>query len=372
MTVTEPQVLPHKEHIAGLILGIDHVELYVSNARQAAHYYRTAFGFTPIAYAGLETGLRDRMSYVLQLGDCYLVVTSPLGSQGSVADYLNRHGDGVKNIALRVSDIKRVFATLIARGAQNIEPPMVYKDENGHVQKAVVNAPGDVFHSLVERSEFTGSFWPHYQPLNPLPVSWTGLHAYDHFALSISPGTLISWVDFYTQVFEFHQVHEEGIQTEYNAMKSIAVQDSGTDTIKFVLVEPIAGKRKSQVEKFLQYHNGSGVQHVALHTQDIVRTIHALQFNGVEFVSSPASYYDMLPEGIGKIDESIQALKEISVLVDRDEWGYLLQIFSRPVQPRPTLFMEVIQRHQARGFGGGNIQALFKALEREQARRGNL
>jgi 4-hydroxyphenylpyruvate dioxygenase len=373
MTVTEQQVLTREEGVAALIQGIDHVELYVSNARQAAHYYRTAFGFTPIAYAGLETGLRDRMSYVLQLGDCYLVVTSPLSSQGPVADYVSKHGDGVKDIALRVSDVEKVYATVVARGAQSVLAPTVYEDGNGRIQRATVGALGDVVHSLVTRSEFSGSsFWPQYQALKPMPVPWTGLHLYDHFALSLPHNMLTKWSDFYTHIFEFHKIHEEGIQTEYSAMKSIAVQDSGTDSIRFVLVEPIAGKRKSQVEEFLQYHEGPGIQHVALHTQDVIRTIHALQFNGVEFVSSPASYYDMLPERVGKIDESIQALKEISVLVDSDEWGYLLQIFSRPMQSRPTFFMEIIQRHDARGFGGGNIQALFKALEREQERRGNL
>lgn len=372
MTVTEQQVLTREESIAGLIQGIDHVELYVSNARQAAHYYRTAFGFTPIAYAGLETGLRDRVSYVLQLGDCYLVVTSPVSSQGPVADYISQHGDGVKDIALRVSDVEKVFSIVVARGAQSVQAPAVYEDNGGRVQKATVSTLGDVVHSLVKRSDFTGLFWPRYQALKQLPVPWTGLHLYDHFALSLPHNTLEHWVKFYTQIFEFRQIHEEGIQTEYSAMQSIAVQDSGTDTIKFVLVEPIVGKRRSQVEEFLQYHEGPGIQHIALHTHNIIRTIHALQFNGVEFVSSPASYYDMLPERVGKIDESIQALKEISVLVDNDEWGYLLQIFSRPVQPRPTLFIEVIQRHAARGFGGGNIQALFKALEREQERRGNL
>ncbi len=315
--------------------------------------------------------MRDRTSYVLQQEDSTLVVTSALGSDSPIAEHVKRHGDGVKDVALRVSDVTKVFDMAIERGAQALLEPTVFEDSNGRVLKATVHALGDMVHSFVQRDGFAGVFWPAYQELKPRATPWTGLHLYDHFALSLPHGELQRWVDFYLNVFEFHQLHEENIKTEYSAMNSIAVQDS-TDTIKFVLVEPIPGKRRSQVEEYLKYNEGPGVQHIALHTQDIIKTIHALQENGVDFVPAPGSYYDMLPGRIDAIQEDLQALRIVNVLADQDEWGYLLQIFSRPLQPRPTLFMEIIQRHNARGFGGGNIQALFKALEREQERRGNL
>jgi 4-hydroxyphenylpyruvate dioxygenase len=351
--------------------GIDYIELYVGNARQAAHFYHTAFGFTPIAYAGLETGLRDRVSFVLQQGECHLVLTAPLGPDGPIAEQVRYHGDGVKDIAFRVDDVAEIFAEAVQRGARPLMEPTLLEDETGRLIKATVAVYGDTVHSFIQRNGFQGAFFPTYQALQSEPVPGTGLSAFDHCAVSLPQGELQQWVDFYTHVLGFHQIHEEGIATEYSAMNSKAVQDS-TDCIKFVLIEPIASKRKSQIEEFLKFYQGPGVQHVALLSKDIIRTVRTLEANGVGFVSAPASYYEMLADRVGSISEDTAALREVNVLVDRDNSGYLLQIFSRPVQSRPTLFIEIIERKNARGFGSGNIQALFRALEREQARRGNL
>lgn len=371
MSMTNQDVTPKQTAVIPQLAGIDYVELYVSNARQAAHYYRTAFGFVPIAYAGLETGTRDRMSIVVQRDESYFMLTAPLSSDGPIAEYVLRHGDGVKDIAFRVNDVSQAFTRAVQWGAHPLLGPTVFEDETGRVIKATVAAYGDTVHSFIKRDGFEGSFFPTFQAIESLPVPWTGLHAIDHFAISLPQGQMQHWLDFYSQVFGFCQIHEEGIVTEYSAMNSKAVQDS-TERIKFVLIEPIPGKRKSQIEEFLKFHEGPGVQHIALHSQDIIKSIQALEANGVGFVSAPGSYYDMLPDRIGSISEDMAALREVNVLVDRDEWGYLLQIFSLPVESRPTLFIEIIQRRNARGFGGGNIQALFRALEREQARRGNL
>jgi 4-hydroxyphenylpyruvate dioxygenase len=371
MSLTNQDAPLHATTNVPLVQSIDYVELYVGNVTQAAHYFRTAFGFTPIAYAGMETGVRDATSVCMQQGECTLLLTAPLHSTDSVADYVLRHGDGVKDIAFRVEQVEHAFNEAVRLGAQPVQEPTVLEDQAGRVLKATVAVYGDVVHSFIQREGKQENFLPGYQSLTPLPAPQTGLHLLDHFAISLPPGELQRWVNFYSQVFGFHQIHEEGISTEYSAMQSIAVEDS-SEQIKFVLIEPLPGKRKSQIEEFLTFHQGPGVQHIALHTQDIIRTIDALEANGVSFVSAPGSYYDMLPERIGSIAEDISALRRVNVLVDRDEWGYLLQIFSRPIQNRPTLFIEIIERKAARGFGSGNIQALFKALEREQAKRGNL
>jgi len=355
------------------LLGIDHVELYVSNVRQATHYYRTAFGFVPIAHAGLETGVRDRASVVLRQGECSLLLTAPLGSEGPVAEYIHRHGDGVNDIAFRVKDASQAFAAAVQWGAHPLLEPTAFKDETGSVVKATVAVYGDVVHSFIQRNDFAGAFFPGYQSLDSAPASemTPDLSNIDHFAVSLSPGELQRWLDFYIQVFNFSCIHEEAIATELSSMNSMAVEDS-SGQIKFVLIEPIPGRRKSQIEEFLSFHQGPGIQHIALHTRDIIQAIRVLQHNGVGFVSAPGSYYELLSGRVGSISEDIAALQDVNVLVDRDEWGYLLQIFSLPIQSRPTLFMEIIERKGARGFGSGNIQALFRALEREQARRGNL
>jgi 4-hydroxyphenylpyruvate dioxygenase len=371
MSTTNQNIAPLQMESIPQLQGIDYVELYVGNARQAAHYYRTAFGFVPIAYGGLETGIREYASIVMQRDECYLVLTAPLDPASPIAEYVLRHGDGVKDIAFRVNDVSHAFTKAVQGGAPAVLEPTLFQDKSGRVIKATVAAYGDTVHSFIQRDGFEGAFFPTYRAVESPPTPETGLHAIDHFAISLPPGEIQHWIDFYTQVFGFYPIHEEAIATEYSAMNSKALQDS-TERIKFVLIEPIPGKHKSQIEEFLKFHQGPGVQHIALHSQNIVRTIHALEANGVGFVSAPASYYGMLSERVGSISEDIAALREVNVLVDRDEWGYLLQIFSLPVQSRPTLFIEIIQRRGARGFGSGNIQALFRALEREQARRGNL
>lgn len=371
MSFTNQDTTPHTASSIPALQKIDYVELYVGNLTQAAHYFRTAFGFTPVAYAGLETGLRESASIVMQQGECSLLLTSPLHSNSPVANYVFQHGDGVKDIAFRVENVEEIFRAAVRLGAHPLQEPAVQEDHSGRVVKASVAAYGDVVHSFIQREGTQEAFLPGYQPLKPLQAPETGLHMLDHFAISLPPGEVQRWVNFYTQIFGFHQIHEEGISTEYSAMQSIAVEDS-SQLIKFVLIEPVPGKRRSQIEEFLAFHQGPGVQHIALHTHDIIRTIETLEANGVSFVPAPESYYEMLPERVGSIAEDIRALRRVNVLVDRDEWGYLLQIFSLPIQKRPTLFIEVIERKAARGFGSGNIQALFKALEREQARRGNL
>jgi len=353
--------------------GIAYVELYVSNAHQAAHYYQRAFGFAPVAHAGLETGVRDRASVVLRQGECHLILTAPLTSDGPVARFIQMHGDSVSDIAFRVENAAQAFTEAVRGGAHPILEPTEVSDAESSVVKATVAVYGDIVHSFIERHDGAGTFFPGYQACESIPACGDapGLKTIDHFAVSLPPGALQRWLDFYIQVFDFAPIHEEAITTEFSAMNSKAIEDS-SGQIKFVLIEPVPGKRKSQIEEFLHFHGGPGIQHIAFQTDDIVQAIRTLQSNGVGFVSAPGSYYEMLAERVGTISEDIAALREVNVLVDRDGWGYLLQIFSLPVQSRPTLFMEIIERKGARGFGSGNIQALFRALEREQARRGNL
>lgn len=354
------------------IKGFDHIELYVGNAYQSAHYYRTVFGFTPVAYAGLETGLRDRASFVVRQGDIFLILTSPLGPEGEIAEHVRHHGDGVRDVAFTVDDAKAAFETVVERGARPLMPPTVMEDEEGRCVKATIAAYGDTVHSFVQREGCEKSFLPKFKAIcNPPRCTSTGLREIDHVAFSVEPNTLDPMVDFYTHVLDFRQSHQEDISTEYSGMNSKVVEDN-SGRIKFPIVAPAKGLRKSQVEEHLEYYRGAGVQHIALLCDDIVETVRALRDNGKEFLCSPDSYYDMLEGRIGKIDEDTSLLRELSILVDRDEWGYLMQIFTKPVQSRPTVFIEVIQRKAAKGFGGGNIKALFQANEREQARRGNL
>lgn len=351
--------------------GIDYIELYVGNALQAAHYYRTAYGFAPIAYMGMETHARDRTSYMLRQADCQIVLTAPLDGHTALAEHVRVHGDGVKDIAFRVENTTEAFRIAIEHGARPVMEPTLMQDEHGSIVKATIAAYGDTVHSFIQRKTYSGVFLPQYQPIADTSSVKTGIQAFDHFAVSVPHGQLRTWVNFYKEVFDFHLIHEEGITTEHSAMRSEAVQDS-SERIKFVIVEPVPGKRMSQVEEFLTFFHGAGVQHIALHTDDIARSIQTLQASGVGFVSTPSSYYDMLPNRVGSVQEDIDLLRHLNILVDRDERGYLLQIFAKPLQDRPTLFIEVIQRKNARGFGGGNIKALFQALEREQEKRGNL
>ncbi len=355
--------------------GIDYIEMYVGNARQAAHFYRTVFGFAPIAYAGLETGVRDRASYVLQQRKIRLVVTAPLGPEGEIAQHVRLHGDGVKDIAFTVADARAAWQFAVANGARTVMEPAVIEGQKGVIVKATIRAYGDTVHSFVERKDYHGTFAPRYRAIkNPPPVRATGLAAIDHVVGNVELGHMDEWVDYYHRVLGFRQlIHfsDDDIATEYSALMS-KVMANGTGRIKFPINEPAEGRRKSQIEEYLDYYRGPGVQHLALETGDIVDTVRKLRANGVDFLRTPSTYYDALLDRVGKIDEDIDALRELGILVDRDDEGYLLQIFTRPLQDRPTLFFEVIQRKGARGFGAGNFKALFEAIEREQELRGNL
>ncbi len=355
------------------LTGIDYVEFYVGNALQAAHFYRTGFGFRPIAYAGPETGMRDRSSFVLQQGNVKFVVTSAVTASGPIAEHVNLHGDGVRDIAFCVEDAAYAFELSVKRGARPIMEPSVNADASGgSMIKATIAAFGDTLHSFVQRDHQNATYFPNYHAIEyPLPAISTGLTEIDHFAINVEPGKIDYWVGFYKQILGFYQSQQEDIATEYSAMNVKVVQNS-TNQIKFTLVEPAKGKFKSQIAEFLELYCGPGVQHVALSSDDIVQTLRSLCASGIEFVHTPDTYYDALEDRIGKIDEDMEALREFNVLVDRDQWGYLMQRFTKPVQTRATLFMEIIQRKDARGFGGGNIKALFEAIEREQALRGNL
>jgi 4-hydroxyphenylpyruvate dioxygenase len=372
-TKKSTDTLPTQDPLA--LNGIDYVELYVGNARQAAHFYRTAFGFTPTAYAGLETGVRDRASYVLEQRKIRLVATAPLGPEGEIAEHVRLHGDGVKDIAFSVDDARQAFVAAVARGAQPVGEPIVIEGQKGFIVKATIRAYGDTVHSFIERRNYHGTFAPRYHAIkDPPPVVPAGLAAVDHVVGNVELGRMDEWVAFYNHVLGFQQmVHfsDDDISTEYSALMSKVVAD-GTGRIKFPINEPAEGRRKSQIEEYLDYYRGPGAQHLALLTGDICATVRTLRANGVQFLRTPPAYYDALLGRVGQIDEDLEALCELGILVDRDDEGYLLQIFTRPLQDRPTVFFEIIQRKGARGFGAGNFKALFEAIEREQAERGNL
>lgn len=355
--------------------GIDYVEFYVGNARQAAHYYRTAFGFTPVAYAGLETGLRDRVSHVLQQRHIRLVLTGTLHPDSEIAEHVRQHGDGVKDIAFEVDDTRAAFEAAIERGATAVMEPTVLESKWGRVVKATIHAYGDTVHSFIERDEYTGTFLPGYHKVKDTPsVQPTGLASIDHIVGNVELGKMDDWVNFYARIMGFSQLQQftdDDISTEYSALMSKVVQN-GTGRIKFPINEPAEGKRKSQIEEYLDFYHGPGAQHLALTTPDIVATVRQLQANGVQFLRTPDTYYEMLGDRIGTIDENLTTLSELGILVDRDDEGYLLQIFTKPLQDRPTVFFEIIQRKGSRGFGAGNFKALFEAIEREQELRGNL
>ena len=351
---------------------IDYVEFYVGNALQAAHYFRTAYGFRATAYSGLETGLRDRHSYLVEQGDIRLVLTAPLDPEGPIAEHVARHGDGVRDIAFSVEDAERAFGETVGRGARPLLEPTEFEEEGGRVVKATVAAFGDTVHTFVQRERGGRSFFPNFRAVeNPQPAESAGLTSIDHVAVTVERGCLDGLVDFYNRVMGFHQSHQEDILTDYSGMNSKVVQNR-RGPIKFPIMEPAEGRRKSQIEEFLAFYRGPGAQHLAVTTDDIVSTVRRLRANGVEFLRTPASYYDTLEERVGRIDEDVEALRELNILVDLDDSGYLMQIFAKPLHSRPTLFVEIIQRRGARGFGGGNIKALFEAVEREQAKRGNL
>jgi 4-hydroxyphenylpyruvate dioxygenase len=357
------------------INGTDYVEFYVGNAKQAAHYYQSGFGFQLVGYRGPETGTRDRVSYLLQQSKIRLIVTSALGPEGEIAQHVNKHGDGVRDIALWVDDTRDAFEKAVARGAVPLHEPKVLKDDNGEVVIASIRIYGDTIHSLVERKNYRGLFMPGFARLSPHYQSpEVGLLYVDHCVGNVELGKMNEWVGFYEKVMGFKNLitfDDEDISTEYSALMS-KVMANGNERIKFPINEPAQGKKKSQIDEYLDFYRGPGVQHLALATDDIIATVTALHDRGIEFLKTPTSYYANLQRRVGKIDEPVETLQELGILVDRDPEGYLLQIFSRNVQDRPTVFYEIIQRKGARGFGKGNFRALFEAIEREQAARGNL
>lgn len=351
---------------------IDYIEFYVGNVRQAMHFYRTIFGFKPTAYCGLETGSTDKISYVVEQRQIRLALTSSLDTESPISKHIIKHGDGVKDIAFRVDDATNAFEQTVKRGAVAVQEPTLIEDDHGQVVRASIAAYGDTVHSFIERRGYEGPFLPGYSAVpTPFPYHPTHLAAIDHVAINVDPGTLNEWVDFYEKVMGFHLSHQEDIVTPYTAMNSKVVQNS-TGRIKFPMQEPALGKRKSQIEEFLTFYKGSGVQHVALLSSDIIKSVGMLQNNGIEFLRTPSTYYEVLEDRVGKLEEEITELQRFNILADCDRWGYLMQTFSKPIENRPTIFMEIIQRKGARGFGSGNIKALFEAIEREQALRGTL
>ncbi len=357
------------------INGTDYIEFWVGNAKQASLYYRAAFGFQLVAYRGPETGVRDRASYLLQQDKIRIVLTTPLHPDGPMADHVRLHGDGVRDLAFWVDDAREAYAKALARGAESVHAPEVQQDGDGEVVIAAIKTYGDTIHSIVERRNYRGLFMPGYRAVTgdfaPAPV---GLKYVDHCVGNVELGKMNAWVDFYATVLGFFNLltfDDKDINTEYSALMS-KVMSNGNGRIKFPINEPATGKKKSQIQEYLDFYRGPGVQHIAMATDDIVATVKALRARGVEFNTTPTTYYDGLQARVGKIDEDLGTLQELGILVDRDDEGYLLQIFTRLVQDRPTLFFEIIQRKGAKGFGKGNFQALFESIEREQELRGNL
>jgi 4-hydroxyphenylpyruvate dioxygenase len=356
--------------------GTDYVEFYVGNAKQAAHYYMSAFGFQALAYAGPETGQRDRASYAVRQNKLTLVLTTPIRANNEIADHIYKHGDGVKALALRVDDATSAWEETTKRGGKSYMEPKHFKDDNGEVVMSGIHTYGDTVHLFIERKNYTGAFMPGYRAWsNPhFAPTDTGLLYVDHCVGNVGWNQMNPWVKFYEEVMGFKNIlsfDDEDISTEYSALMS-KVMSNGNGYVKFPINEPAEGKKKSQVEEYLEFFDGEGVQHVAMATNDIVKTVKDLMSRGVEFLKVPSSYYDDLIERVGHIDEDLEPLKELGILVDSDNEGYLLQLFSKPVEDRPTLFFEIIQRKGAKSFGKGNFKALFEAIEREQAERGNL
>ncbi|MBN3582177.1 4-hydroxyphenylpyruvate dioxygenase [Algoriphagus aestuarii] len=357
------------------INGTDYVEMYVGNAKQSALFYQYAFGFELIAYAGPETGIKDRASYVLKQDKIRLVLTSPLQSDHEISAHVTKHGDGVKVLALWVDDAEKSWNETTKRGAVSVSSPITVKDANGEVKTASIKTYGDTIHTFVERKNYKGVFLPGYVPRKSTYQSESiGLKYIDHCVGNVELGEMNRWVKYYEDVMGFKLLitfDDKDISTVYSALMSKVVSN-GNGYIKFPINEPAEGKKKSQIEEYLDFYNGPGVQHMAIATDDIIHTVSELRKRGIEFLEVPASYYDDLLDRVGKIDEDLQPLKNLNILVDRDEEGYLLQIFTKPIQDRPTLFFEIIQRKGAKSFGKGNFKALFEAIEREQELRGNL
>lgn len=371
------QTIPAAEaaHDTFPINGTDYVEFWVGNAKQASHFYRTAFGFQLVAYRGPETGVRDRASYLLVQGKIRLVLTTALRSADAVSEHVRKHGDGIRDLALWVDDARDAWAKAVERGATSVREPEVLRDEHGEVVVAAIRTYGETIHSLVERRHYRGVFMPGFVPVQPAyappPV---GLKVVDHCVGNVELGKMDHWVGFYETVMGFKNLvsfDDKDISTEYSSLMSKVVAN-GNERIKFPINEPAAGKKKSQIDEYLEFYEGPGAQHLALLTDDIIHTVTELHARGVEFLKVPTTYYDDLLQRVGRIDEDLEPLKRLGILVDRDDEGYLLQIFTKPVEDRPTFFFEIIQRKGARSFGKGNFKALFEAIEREQAARGNL
>lgn len=374
MTIQPTAAAPQAAQDFLPLLGIDYVEFWVGNAYQAAAFYRGVFGFDVIAYAGPETGVRDRASYVLRQGDISLMFTAGLGPESPIVQHVALHGDGVRDIALRVEDVDSAFKAATAHGAWPVLHPSTVEGSRGIVRRAAVAAYGETVHSFIDRSRYQGVFMPRYERLPDAAARSTGLESIDHIVGNVELGRMDEWARFYRDVMGFNQlVHftDEAISTEYTALMSKVMQN-GDGRIKFPINEPAPGVRKSQIQEFLDYYRSAGVQHIALHTGDIIRTVSEMRDRGMRFLRVPDTYYTELAGRIGPIEEDLAAIKDLGILIDRDEEGYLLQVFTKPVQDRPTVFFEIIQRRGARGFGLGNFKALFEAIELEQARRGNL
>jgi len=377
MTATEP--LPKLYESAGDFMpinGTDYLELYVSNSKQAAHYYKSAFGYSSFAYAGLETGRKDYESYVVAQDKIRLVLTSPLHSGTEIGRHIDKHGDGVKVTALWVDDATYAYNEAVKRGAKPFMEPQVEEDADGKVVRSGIYTYGEVVHIFVERKDYNGVFLPGYKKwetpdYNPEPV---GLKFVDHMVGNVKLGRMNHWVKFYEEVLGFAQIlsfDDKDISTEFTALMS-KVMSNGNGRIKFPINEPAAGIKKSQVDEYLDFYEDEGVQHIAVATDNVIKTVTELKKRGVEFLQVPTTYYDVLEDRVGKIDEDIDSLRNLGILVDRDDEGYLLQIFTKPVQARPTMFFEIIQRKGATSFGKGNFKALFEAIEREQELRGTL
>jgi 4-hydroxyphenylpyruvate dioxygenase len=375
ITTTTPSIANNNTADFLPLHGTDYVEFYVGNAKQAAHFYKTAFGFQSLAYAGPETGMKDKVSYVIRQNKLTFVLTTPLRTDNPVADHIYKHGDAVKVLALKVDDAAKAFEETTKRGAKSYLETTILKDDDGEVVLSGIHTYGETVHLFVERKNYNGIFMPGFRAwkstYNP---EETGLLYVDHCVGNVGWNQMNPWVSFYENVMGFKNIlsfDDKDISTEYSALMS-KVMSNGNGFVKFPINEPAEGKKKSQVEEYLDFYNGEGVQHVAIATNDIVKTVTELQKRGIEFLNIPDSYYETVLDRVGKIDEDLQPLQELGVLIDRDEEGYLLQIFSKPLEDRPTLFFEIIQRKGAQSFGKGNFKALFEALEREQDARGNL
>lgn len=373
-TVELKKIVPQAEDFLPL-LGTDYVELYVGNAKQAAYYYQVAWGFQPVAYSGLETGQKDRVSYVLQQDKIRLVLTSPMAPGGEINRHIEQHGDGVKVVALWVDDARKSYEETTKRGAESYVEPYVLEDEEGQVVISGIHTYGETVHLFIERKNYRGAFMPGYKPYRPnFRKEDVGLKYIDHMVGNVGWNEMNKWCEFYAKVMGFAQLvsfDDQDISTDYTALMS-KVMSNGNGRIKFPINEPAEGKKKSQIEEYIDFYNGAGVQHIAVATDNIIETVTKLRDRGVEFLTVPETYYEDLLDRVGEIDEDLEPLKELGVLVDRDDEGYLLQIFTKPVLDRPTMFFEIIQRKGAQSFGKGNFKALFEAIEREQTLRGTL